>query len=364
MQTVSQEKVNAFSNKSVHSKRTNQPGAESALVSAGAHFVLCTPNKKPIWKRWPRRRPTAEVAALHRREHGPIGVIPWSLRSTGLDVDAGDPRQLLLAFGPWALIASRRRGGLHAYYDDTEPRGNSKWAALGCSGEVRGSKGYLILHNDGLELLAEALERRVEGARAWPRDLFEMAGLPPVAAREPMPFAEVREPELDRSPLIEVPLERVQVGGRGNALFDQVRLWAYQQSKGPGLIDWKARVLAYALRQNERFSIPFGRYPGDGGEVASTAWSISSWTWCGGGALDHGFVAQSRRGVAGAKVKRYLSYERDLEIVRRLDAGESQRAVARELGVSRWTVQTARARLSRARRAPKGVCMGGGGLST
>ena len=183
MQNISQkstEKANAYSNKC---------GAESALVSAGAHFVLCTPNKKPIWKSWPRRRPTAEVAALHRREHGPLGVIPWSLRSTGLDVDAGDPRQLLLAFGPWALIPSKRRGGRHAYYDDTESRGNSKWAVFGCSGEVRGGKGYLILHNDGPELLASALERRVEGARAWPKDLFEMAGLPPVVGRvrEPVP---------------------------------------------------------------------------------------------------------------------------------------------------------------------------------
>ena len=269
MQNISQDNLNGNSNKSVQ-----VPGAESALASAGAHFVLCTPDKKPIWNGWPRRRPTAEAAAIHRREDGLLGIIPWSLRSTGLDVDAGDPEQLFSAFVPLVEFASKRRGGRHAYYDDTEPRGNSKWAAFGCSGEVRGSKGYLILHNNGLELLAEVLERRVEGARAWPRDLFEMAGLPPVEAREPMPFAEVREPELERSPLIKLPLERTKVGGRGNALFDQVRLWAYQQSKGPSLIDWKERVLAYALRQNERFSIPFGRYPGDGGEVLDVGRSV------------------------------------------------------------------------------------------
>ena len=253
MQNISQDNLNGNSNKSVQ-----VPGAESALASAGAHFVLCTPDKKPIWNGWPRRRPTAEAAAIHRREDGLLGIIPWSLRSTGLDVDAGDPEQLFSAFVPLVEFASKRRGGRHAYYDDTEPRGNSKWAAFGCSGEVRGSKGYLILHNNGLELLAEVLERRVEGARAWPRDLFEMAGLPPVEAREPMPFAEVREPELERSPLIKLPLERTKVGGRGNALFDQVRLWAYQQSKGPSLIDWKRagaslcaptkRAFLYSLR--------------------------------------------------------------------------------------------------------------------
>ena len=335
--------------------------AESALVSAGAHFVLCAPSKKPIWSGWNLRRPTAEVAALHRREHGPLGVIPWSLRSTGLDVDAGDPRQLLLAFGPWALIPSKRRGGRHAYYDDTESRANSKWAVFGCSGEVRGGRGYLILHNDGPELLAAALKRRVEGERPWPRDLFEMAGLPPVVAvRAPVPAVQIPDAELNRSPLIELPLEEIQVGGRGNALFHQVRLWAYQQSKGTNLIDWQARVFAYALGQNERFPIPFGRYPRDGGEVVSTAWSVATWTWSGGGALDHGFVAQSRRGRAAAKVKRYRAAPRDREIVRRLDGGESQRAIGRALGVSRWTVRTARARLRRPRRAPRG----GGGLCT
>ena len=228
----------------------------------------------------------------------------------------------MLNFGPWALIASKRRGGLHAYYDDTESRGNSKWAALGCSGEVRGGKGYLILHNDGPEVLAEALERRVEGARAWPCDLFEMAGLPPVVAvREPMPFAEVREPELDRSPLIELPLEQIQGGGRNNALFDQVRLWAYQQSKGADLIDWKARVLAYALRQNDRFPRPFSQSEVED-DVVRLAWNVASWIWSGGGAFDHGFVAQSRRGVASAKVRRYRTADRDRSMVARLDAGE------------------------------------------
>ena len=229
--------------------------AESALVSAGAHFVLCAPSKKPIWSGWNLRRPTAEVAALHRREHGLLGVIPWSLRSTGLDVDAGDPRQLLLAFGPWALIPSKRRGGRHAYYDDTESRANSKWAAFGCSGEVRGGRGYLILHNDGPELLAAALKRRVEGERPWPRDLFEMAGLPPVVAvRAPVPAVQIPDAELNRSPLIEL-----AASSRSKSAVAVTRYSDHVPPIGPisnqtGLpSDWRARarVFAYARGQNE-----------------------------------------------------------------------------------------------------------------
>ena len=95
-------------------------------------------------------------------------------------------------------------------------------------------------------------------------------------------------------------------------------------------------------------------------EVVRLAWSIASWTWDGHGPIDHSPEAQSRRGVASAKVRRYLAYERDRFIVARLDAGESTRAVAREFGVSRWTVRTARARLSRAPASAQ-RCMCGGG---
>ena len=339
--------------------------ALGVLADAGAHLVLCRPNKRPIWPRWNKRRASGEVAEVHRRECGPVGIIPWSLRATGLDVDAGDPSDLFAEYRPWALLPTRRKGGQHAYFDDGEPRPNSTWAARGCSGDVRGGSGYLILHDDGPEILVEALARRVEGERPWPRDLFELVGLAPFRVRGPVePVCLVdTAAALNRSALIELPLEQIQVGARHPALWDQCRFWAYRQSKGTSLVNWKARVFAYALRQNERFPRPFSQSEIND-EVARLAWSIASWTWDGHGPIDHGPEAQSRRGIAGAKVKRYHSRPRDEEIVRRLDGGESQRTVARALGVSRWTVQTARARLARARRAPKGVCMGGGGLST
>ena len=147
--------------------------------------------------------------------------------------------------------------------------------------------------------------------------------------------------------------KRSITGARNKALFNLGRLWAYVQNKGADERGWYERVLGHLLGQNTRFPVPLGE-----DEVVSTSWSISSWTWNGGGAFDHCFVKQSRRGVASAKVRRYHSYERDLAIVARLDAGETQQATAREFGVSQNTVQTARDRLSRPRRAPKGVCVG------
>ena len=92
--------------------------------------------------------------------------------------------------------------------------------------------------------------------------------------------------------------------------------------------------------------------------VRSTAWSIASWTWSGGGALDHGVMAQTRRGIASGKVRRYLTHDRDRAIVERLDLGETTRAVARAFGLSHGTVVRARGRLTRNRRAPLGSSLG------
>ena len=310
--------------------------ALGVLADAGAHLVLCLPNKRPIWPRWNKRRASGEVAEVHRRECGPVGIIPWSLRATGLDVDAGDPSDLFAEYRPWALLPTRRKGGQHAYFDDGEPRPNSTWAARGCSGDVRGGSGYLILHADGPEILVEALARRVEGERPWPRDLFELVGLAPFRVRGPVEALGRVDTAaaLNRSALIELPLEQIQVGARHPALWDQCRFWAYRQSKGTSLVNWKARVFAYALRQNDRFPRPFSLSEIND-EVARLAWSIAAWTWDGHGPIDHGPEAQRRRGIAGAKVKTLSKLDR---VVSKklsnvgLDGGESQIDIAAGFG--------------------------------
>ena len=77
---------------------------------------------------WNRRRPSAEVAELHRSEDGLLGIIPWSLRSSALDVDRGDPSNLFEHYDPWADLPSPR--GRHAYYDDDKPRANGAQRSL------------------------------------------------------------------------------------------------------------------------------------------------------------------------------------------------------------------------------------------
>ena len=62
----------------------------------------------------------------------------------------------------------------------------------------------------------------------------------------------------------------------------------------------------------------------------------------------------ARRAPVEDDRRRAATYARDLEIARRIAAGESVRAVARSAGVSHGTVQTAMARLHRASPQPEG----------
>ena len=150
--------------------RAQRRAVAALAVQHDAHIVLADANKRPCWLEsgpysWPRRLPAPEVIAEHR---GRFGIVPWSIRTTGLDVDDGDPQELALAVSPLVTLPTRR--GHHLYCPDTSPRGNATFATHGCRGDVRGARGYLLLHGDGAERLLDAIMRRDN----WhPRDLFE-----------------------------------------------------------------------------------------------------------------------------------------------------------------------------------------------
>ena len=206
---------------------------------------------------------------------------------------------------------------------------------------------FLLLHADGPERLADALDRRTYGAHHLPRDLFELVGLAPVL-REPKPVTSIARQKAPAVAPINVNLELTRIGHRNIALFDSVRTWAYVQMRPRSIAAWSETVGEYASEQNRRFPAPL--LPD---EVGMLSWNVASWTWCGGGPLDHGYEAQSRRGRASAAVRRFKAYDRDVAIKARLAAGDRQIDIARAFGVSQNTVSTARARLERRRRAPR-----------
>ena len=284
---------------------TNNPQALQAIHHAGGHFILCLEDKRPVWRSWQKLRPGLDVVMAH---DGPLGLRPWSVSTTALDVDTGDPSILIEDWPPMAVLDSRRRGGKHLYYTDTAGRGNAHFEAYGCAGEIRSAKGYLILWHDGAGRLADALHDPVARARRWPRDLFELAGVGavtlPAAVKTPAyrykPSGQSRRTWAAAAEALE--LEAVHQGRRNLQLFDAVRFWAYSIPRGDDLDAWTRRVRVYALEQNRRFPEPL-----DAPEVKQTAYSISTWCWSGGGSrwhFDHSRGAQRRRGLKLGRMRR------------------------------------------------------------
>ncbi len=318
---------------------TSNPQALQTIYHAGGHFVLCLEGKRPVWKSWQKLRPGLDVVLAHE---GPLGLKPWSISTSALDVDTGDPGELMQAWPPMAVLNSRRSGGKHLYYADTEGRGNGHFEVYGCAGEIRSAKGYLILWHDGAGRLADALVDPIARSRRWPRDLFELAGLPAVtvsgAVKTPTysykPSDQSRQTWAAAAAAVE--LETIKRGLRNLKLFDAVRFWAYSVPRGQDLNAWTRRVRVHALEQNGRFPEPLGE-----SEVKQTAYSISTWCWSGGGAkwhFDHSSAAQRRRGVKSGKVRRARNRARDTTWRAAHAAGQSMRLIAKEYGVEPSTV--------------------------
>ena len=318
--------------KSKAQKRPRQGGppnvraALGTLQDRGAHFVLCD-GKRPVWRRWQKRRPGIDLVLSHGPE---LGLIPYSIGTSALDVDWGELGELVDATEPMVVLPTPR--GSHLYYTDTRGRGNCLWSAHGCGGDVRSAQGFLRLYESGPERLVGALT--TGRGRPFPADLFEAVGVyvPTVAVEKPRCF-EVKAPE-DL-----LPLQQTEIGTRADALFDHLRFWAYPCLKGPGLEGWKARVLEKGESWNLLMPDPLGTFQGDDRHaVRDTAYSVATWTWAGGGPIDHSPAAQSRRGIKSGRARRLRTRERDRHIVGLAIQGETQAAISKALNVPQQTV--------------------------
>ena len=313
------------------------PEALTYLHDCGAHFVLCW-DKRPL-SGFPWRDHTLDLDCVlaHR---GNVGLIPFSVGTSVLDVDKGEPTQLSMFHQPLVIVPSQRPGGEHFYYRDDTPRGNQQWSAFGCSGEVRSAKGYLILYRDAPVLLAHALANDKAECR-FPAGLLEHV--------EPVDVSRLDGVMLDDLDTADSPqlrlltpgapvLERVQRGRRNLALFDAVRFWAYAAARGyASYDDWLRAVGIRTLAENRRFPEPLTER-----HALSTGYSVAVWTWTvyrSGYGRGWTMEQRSRGGLTHGRQRRYDNRERDVEIVRRWEAGESLRQIARQVGVTHGMVR-------------------------
>ena len=282
--------------------------ALACLHDRGAHFVLLA-GKKPLWQGYLKRRPALETV-LHAPD---LGIVPWSLGNTALDVDRGEPVQLCLFHPPLIVLASGQADHCHLYYRDTEPRRNGNWAAFGCGGQIRGANGFLRLwHPQSSVKLLFALAHNPNPCM-FPADLCQAP-----ATKKHRPPADPGEPYTRNLALPDIDLSQVGTGNRNNSLFDVVRFWSYAEEKPPSMHDWHERVRVYAQTRNVEFRQPL---PVD--EVDKLALSVSTWVWSGGGPTHHRMWTPEQRrrgGITRGRMRRYDNLERDRAIVRGLIA--------------------------------------------
>ena len=315
-----------------------------ALADLGAHIVLCAGSKRPCWEGriypWTRKRPSAEVIADH---DGLFGIVPWSIHSTALDVDSGDPSALVLKHPPYADLPTRRPGGHHLYYADTEARGNSSWAGWGCRGDVRGASGYAILWNDAPLRLLDALRDRVSRCKRFPIDLFDAAGM---GALRPAEGIKHRPGGRLRVELVQ-PVYMATQGYRNASLFAHVVALADITNRprhGDGTIDVRKWIEAVKVQALDAYrQMPRPRLDRD--EAIQIAYHVATWTGSGHPMRDHSPDTQRRRAMRSASVRSASSLDRAREIVALLDQGYTMRSAAAAIGVSVGTVHGARRRV-------------------
>ena len=313
--------------------------ALEVIHQAGAWFVL-TRQKKPYKHYgWKHRHPSLDEAIAHREHVGELGLIPSSIGSTALDVDLGDWRNCPTPVVSYATPS----GGRHLLYLDHEPRGNSKWEAYGCKGDVRSGSGYVNLWGDAPGRLADAItsdgafqlgfdlpELPWDAVRPTPKEVVDRRRRSSVEVVDAAP-----RPPAVRPVAASLDLETVPRGARNTSLFDCVRIAAYGRSRADLDLDqWLALVEADALDLNQRFALPLPR-----DEVREVANSCATWIWS---AMPRSYSddveAQRRRGLRSGEVRRGRNAARDAAILDALDGGRTQADVGQSFGLAQSTV--------------------------
>ena len=363
--------------------------AYAYLHQQGCHFVLVgdTMKKVPIHERWqlPWAAPSLEQVLRHLAQGRPVGHVPAAVGCVVLDVDESDDggKVFMDRHPPFWDIPSNRSGGLHLYYLSRVQYGNGNWRMGRTGGQIRSRNGFvmiwdpfaladLLAHRSMMEVTPDDLPfpaialgaksqvprdygmrtpppRRQGQDRRLPRQpSLESAGAATGApARRPPGEPDVRQPEewvLQDPPFhlrwVRAPNPALGVPGARNCeLFDAVRYFAYPLPRGRGgpamYALWRRFLLQYARLCNDQYAVPLSD-----ADVEKTARSVAKFTWLNpsfGRSADPGRrdpEEQRRRSRLGVLARQRKVLERNRRIARMHWDGRSNRAIARDIGLS------------------------------
>ena len=338
--------------------KANLIPAIAYLHGIGAHFVLVKPgeHKTPMHAGYQRKRPAVTDIDHHLNGGGKLGLFPFSIRLSALDLDSFPDDAATHAFmqarPPLVASPTRRPGGLHLYYPDTQPRHNGKWFddATSCGGDVRSAHGYLVLWDPAtLRILQARFQMGYQGM-LFPSELLAEI---PLKAPESIPSglteSHRKEPSNTIVP-IGLDLSRLTPGMRNDGAFEALRKWAYRE-----VIQHRERSTFFQAVEvealNARQSIS-DRRSYTVSEARATARSIADWTWERRSMFRQQAEAQFResdeqrfrrqqsyRGRQSGASRRQATQERDARIHWLVETqGLTHAEAAEAVGVNRSTV--------------------------
>ena len=256
------------------------------LLEHDAQFVLCdhwghrktdgSQSKKPVHRNWRQQRPGFVAVKDHITSGGLLGIVPSSLNCAVLDVDHGNPTELIATHLPWFLSPTQRPHRLHLWYqDDQEERRGGHWRhESGCGGELLASTGYVVLWGNALQELADTLQDKVFG-RGDQANFDTVATDTAVTWAGPGEHLTRREVQVQAEDLPE--LADVLPGGRNTALFDHIRYYAYPQVvHHDEFLTFAEVVTDFANTCRDQLPDVEG-FPES--EAMGIAMSVAMWTW-------------------------------------------------------------------------------------
>ena len=305
------------------------------------------------------------------------GIIPGTYGLVFVDVDHGDPTDLIAMAPPLVVLKSGTPGHYHLVYRGMRDFANPNFESMGCRGQLIHNH-FVVLYGDNAQRLLQAISSS-NTAHSFPDDLYAR-----VADPQPPPHLEDDDHLLEHLDLPTASGANLRYHRRENGMFHIVRPYAYDYIRAhyrphdPNAFSmtqfyWYMHGLLTSIHSTIPYSQEAVEGCGDNCNkcasrprpdvailpkytIRSTAKSTTQWSWAHRDELVGHIIyrrppttdEQSRRGVKSGKVRRAINRDRDARIVHAVSQGRLQRDVARGERVSPSTVCRVVRRVTRA----------------
>ena len=304
------------------------------LISAGARITLCDSDnpKAAIHKDFHTRIESSDSVKNHLDRGGNIGAFAYSLDSVVVDVDEGNPHQLMLDYQPYAQYPTRTPGHHHLWYPYHEnliPSYN--FSMKGCSGQLLFKSSHVAIPNPSvtLPILYDGLVTKYHHTSPIPLYylLSDIGDSHSISDIESVDIGDIESTREIAPPHPLTTVDTPKVGTR--------HIWILRQTiRALGLKELRSRddVWSYVLKLfhslDDKSDFPQAE------ALGIARWAVSLFEqdklrW------QYSREQRSRGGLNRARDARAATAERDRQILALAANGASLRRIAAQVGISK-----------------------------